>query len=55
MLVSVDGLILPADLFVFDMEEEPMTTLLPLILGRPFLRMARTKIDFFDGTLTMIM
>ncbi|CAN6711787.1 unnamed protein product [Malus baccata var. baccata] len=30
-----------------------MPTALPLILGRPFLRTARTKIDVYDGTLTM--
>lgn len=53
VLVSVYGLILPVDFFVLDMEEAPMPTLLPLILGRPFMRMARTKIDVFDGTLIM--
>ena len=53
VLVSVDGLILPADFFVLDMEEAPVSTSLPLILGRPFMRTARTKIDVFDGTLTM--
>ncbi|CAN6716366.1 unnamed protein product [Malus baccata var. baccata] len=35
------------------MEYDPMPTALPLILGRPFLRTARTKIDVYDGTLTM--
>ena len=35
------------------MEHDPMPTALPLILGRPFLRTARTKIDVYDGTLTM--
>ncbi|KAM1306652.1 hypothetical protein ACFX2H_009008 [Malus domestica] len=35
------------------MEHDPMPTALPLILGRPFLRTERTKIDVYDGTLTM--
>ncbi|CAN6695643.1 unnamed protein product [Malus baccata var. baccata] len=35
------------------MEHDPMPTALPLILGRPFLRTTRTKIDVYDGTLTM--
>ncbi|CAN6678038.1 unnamed protein product [Malus baccata var. baccata] len=36
-----------------EMEHDPMPTALPLILGRPFLRTARTKIEVYDGTLTM--
>ncbi|KAM2864196.1 hypothetical protein FF1_022888 [Malus domestica] len=35
------------------MEHDPMPTALPLILGRPFLRTVRTKIDVYDGTLTV--
>ncbi|KAM1381105.1 hypothetical protein ACFX2I_022750 [Malus domestica] len=35
------------------MEHDPMPTAFPLILGRPFLRTARTKIDVYDGTLTV--
>ncbi|XP_050142227.1 uncharacterized protein LOC126618186 [Malus sylvestris] len=46
-------LIFPADFFVLEMEHDPMPTALPLILGRLFLRTARTKIDVYDGTLTM--
>ncbi|XP_062006666.1 uncharacterized protein LOC133723817 [Rosa rugosa] len=53
MLVQVNHLIFPADFFVLDMEPEPVPYDLPLILGRPFLRTARTKIDVFEGTLTM--
>ncbi|CAN6543412.1 unnamed protein product [Malus baccata var. baccata] len=53
VLVQVNELIFPADFFVLEMEHDPMLTALPLILGRPFLRMARTKIDVYDGTLTM--
>ncbi|KAM1511344.1 hypothetical protein ACFX10_020250 [Malus domestica] len=36
-----------------NMEQDPMPTTLPLILGRSFLRTARMKIDVYDGTLTM--
>ncbi|CAL2246946.1 unnamed protein product [Prunus armeniaca] len=53
VLVQVNELIFPADFFVLEMEHDPVPTALPLILGRPFLRTARTKIDVYDGTLTM--
>ncbi|CAN6552449.1 unnamed protein product [Malus baccata var. baccata] len=53
VLVQENELIFPADFFVLEMEHDPMPTAFPLILGRPFLRMARTKIDVYDGTLTM--
>ncbi|XP_068344115.1 uncharacterized protein [Pyrus communis] len=53
VLVQVIELIFPADFFVLELEHDPMPTALPLILGRPFLRTARTKIDVYDGTLTM--
>ncbi|CAN6723342.1 unnamed protein product [Malus baccata var. baccata] len=53
VLVQVNELIFPADFFVLEMEHDPMPTALALILGRPFLRTARTKIDVYDGTLTM--
>ncbi|XP_068344140.1 uncharacterized protein [Pyrus communis] len=49
----MNELIFPADFFVLKMEHDPMPTALPLILGRPFLRTARTKIDVYDGTFTM--
>nr|XP_028954195.1 uncharacterized protein LOC103425555 [Malus domestica] len=53
VLVQVNELIFPADFFILEMEHDPMSTALPLILGRPFLRTTRTKIDVYDGTLTM--
>ncbi|CAN6701410.1 unnamed protein product [Malus baccata var. baccata] len=53
VLVQVNELIFPADFFVLEMEHDPMPTALPLILGRPFLRTTWTKIDVYDGTLTM--
>ena len=53
VLVKVDDLIFPADFLVLEMEHDPMPTSLPLILGRGFMRTARTKIDVYEGTLTM--
>ena len=35
------------------MEKESPTNQSPLILGRPFLKIARTKIDVYEGTLSM--
>ncbi|CAN6678023.1 unnamed protein product [Malus baccata var. baccata] len=43
----------PADFYVLDMEDSPHSTPLPILLGRPFMKTARTKIDVFKGTLTM--
>ncbi|KAI5324131.1 hypothetical protein L3X38_033204 [Prunus dulcis] len=55
VLVNVEGLILPADFLVLEMEEAPIPdNELPLIFGRPFMATAKTKIDVEQGTLTMI-
>ncbi|KAI5347397.1 hypothetical protein L3X38_015276 [Prunus dulcis] len=54
VLVKVNELIFPVDFLVLEMEEVPIPGKdLPLILGRPFMRTARTKIDVYEGTLTM--
>ncbi|CAN6720965.1 unnamed protein product [Malus baccata var. baccata] len=53
VLVQVDNLILPADFYVLEMEDSPNVTPLPILLGRHFMKTARTKIDVFKGTLTM--
>ncbi|KAI5328160.1 hypothetical protein L3X38_027556 [Prunus dulcis] len=54
VLVNVEGLILPADFLVLEMEEAPIPdNELPLIFGRPFMATAKTKIDVEEGTLTM--
>ncbi|KAM1660255.1 hypothetical protein ACFX2K_003267 [Malus domestica] len=53
VLVQVDNLIFPADFYVLEMEDSPNVTPLPILLGRPFLKTVRTKIDVFKGTLTM--
>ncbi|KAM1255937.1 hypothetical protein ACFX2G_030712 [Malus domestica] len=53
VLVQVDNLIFPADFYVLEMEHSPNVTPLPILLGRPFMKTTRTKIDVFKGTLTM--
>ena len=51
VLVMVDKLIFPADFYVLDMEHDSHAT--PILLGRPFLKTASTKIDVSNGSLTM--
>ncbi|XP_044466609.1 uncharacterized protein LOC123196623 [Mangifera indica] len=53
VLVQVNELIFPADFYVFDMEDDNSSKLVPILLGRPFLKTSRTKIDILEGTLTM--
>ncbi|KAJ8772937.1 hypothetical protein K2173_028114 [Erythroxylum novogranatense] len=53
VLVQVNGLIFPADFFILDMEDDKSSNSSDILLGRPFLSTARTKIDVHDGTLTM--
>ena len=53
VLGQVNGLIFPADFYVLDMDGECSPKKLPLLLGRPFMKIARTKIDVYNGTLTM--
>ena len=53
VLVQVNHLIFPADFYVLDMEDSSTSPPLPILLGRPFMKTARTKIDVFTGTLTM--
>ncbi|RDX96927.1 hypothetical protein CR513_20355, partial [Mucuna pruriens] len=53
VLIQVNELIFPADFYVLDMEDETSRKDSTLILGRPFLMTARTKIDVHVGTLSM--
>ncbi|RDX75991.1 hypothetical protein CR513_44074, partial [Mucuna pruriens] len=53
VLVQVNELIFPVDFYVLDMEDETSGQGSTLILGRPFLMTARTKIDVQAGTLSM--
>ncbi|XP_052725969.1 uncharacterized protein LOC128194417 [Vigna angularis] len=53
VLVRVGELIFPADFYVLETEEGFSHGSAPIILGRPFLKTARTKIDVYVGTLSM--
>ena len=50
VLIKVDKLIFPVDFFVLDMSDSATA---PIMLGRPFMKTSRTKIDIFNGMLTM--
>ncbi|XP_042387631.1 uncharacterized protein LOC121979712 [Zingiber officinale] len=53
VLVKVRELIFPADFYILDMEGDVLANRALLILGRSFLKTARTKIDVHAGTLSM--
>ncbi|KAK1427528.1 hypothetical protein QVD17_16215 [Tagetes erecta] len=53
VLVQVNELVFPADFYVLDMENDNASDTSSILLGRPFLKTARTKIDVYDGTLSM--
>ncbi|RDX90200.1 hypothetical protein CR513_27963, partial [Mucuna pruriens] len=49
VLVQVNELIFPTNFYMLDMEEETLGKGSTLIMGRPFLMIARTKIDVHVG------
>ncbi|KAL5583464.1 hypothetical protein UlMin_015906 [Ulmus minor] len=49
----VNEMVFPADFYVIDMCEDANSKAAPLLLGRPFMKTAQTKIDVHNGTLTM--
>ncbi|XP_068649028.1 uncharacterized protein [Aristolochia californica] len=51
VLVQVNDLIFPANFYVLDIEKGDQIA--PILLGRPFLKTSKTKIDVHSGTLTM--
>ncbi|KAK9143489.1 hypothetical protein Syun_012889 [Stephania yunnanensis] len=53
VLVRVNEFVFPADFYVVDMKEESFPNASSVLLGRPFLKTAKTKIDVDDGSLTM--
>ncbi|KAG6529446.1 hypothetical protein ZIOFF_011644 [Zingiber officinale] len=53
VLMRVKDLIFPADFYILNMEGDSSSGHSLLIFGRPFLKMARTKIDVHAGTLSM--
>ncbi|KAL0318812.1 UNVERIFIED_CONTAM: hypothetical protein Sangu_2037400 [Sesamum angustifolium] len=50
VLVQVNELVFPADFYVLDMREDNSPSSTSILLGRPFLKTARTKIDVHAGT-----
>ncbi|XP_027170440.1 uncharacterized protein LOC113770231 [Coffea eugenioides] len=53
VLVQVNELVFPADFYILDVGDEKSINPSPILLGRPFLSTARTKIDVNEGTLSM--
>ncbi|KAL0400113.1 UNVERIFIED_CONTAM: hypothetical protein Sradi_2354600 [Sesamum radiatum] len=53
VLVQVNELVFSIDFFVIDMREDNSAHSTSILLGIPFLKTARTKIDVHNGTLTM--
>ena len=53
VLVRVGELVFPADFYVLEMEGDAAVDSHPIILGRPFMMTAQTKIDVSRGTLSM--
>ncbi|KAL0345937.1 UNVERIFIED_CONTAM: hypothetical protein Sradi_4425000 [Sesamum radiatum] len=53
VVVHVNELVFPADFYVLGMREDNSPNSTSILLGRPLLKTARTKIDVHSGTLTM--
>ncbi|XP_012435429.2 uncharacterized protein LOC105762056 [Gossypium raimondii] len=53
VLVQVNELVFPTDFYVLDMGPNDNSIDVPLLLGRPFPKTARMKIDVHKGNLTM--
>src|SRR6187200_2502775 len=53
VLVQVNELVFPGDFYVLDMGDDDTTQSNSILLGRPFLKKAKTKIDVYNGTLSM--
>ncbi|KAM1453509.1 hypothetical protein ACFXTO_003116 [Malus domestica] len=51
VLVHVNRLVFPADFYVLEMEDSNHSPQLPILIGRPFMKTARTKIDVFKGNI----
>ena len=53
MLVQVNELVFPADFYVLDMEDDSSPNSTLILLGRPFSKTTRVKIDVHEGPLTI--
>ncbi|XP_076949376.1 uncharacterized protein LOC143622002 [Bidens hawaiensis] len=53
VLVQVNEVVFPVDFYVLDMQDDDKPNSSSILLGRPFLKTLRTKIDVYNGTLSM--
>ena len=53
VLVKVNNLIFPIDFYVLYMDDSASSAPSPILLGRPFLKIVKAKIDVDKGILTM--
>ncbi|XP_027182272.1 uncharacterized protein LOC113780690 [Coffea eugenioides] len=53
VLVQVNELVFPADFYILNVGDEKSLNSSPILLGRPFLSTARTKINVNENTLSM--
>ncbi|KAL0294761.1 UNVERIFIED_CONTAM: hypothetical protein Sradi_6870800, partial [Sesamum radiatum] len=53
VLVQVNELVFPADFYVLDMMGDNFPNSTSILLGRPFLKTSKTKIDVDVGILSM--
>ncbi|CAN6573173.1 unnamed protein product [Malus baccata var. baccata] len=53
VLVQMNHLVFPVDFYVLEMGDSNHSPQLPILLGQPFMKTTRTKINVFKGTLTM--
>ncbi|KAL0445392.1 UNVERIFIED_CONTAM: hypothetical protein Slati_2261900 [Sesamum latifolium] len=53
VLVKANELVFPADFYVLDMMGDNSPSSTSILLGRPFLKTSKTKIDVDDGILSM--
>ncbi|XP_019178790.1 PREDICTED: uncharacterized protein LOC109173896 [Ipomoea nil] len=53
VLVQVNGLVFPVDFYVLKMNDDAIDQSTPILLGRPFMKTAKTKIDVDKGILSV--
>ncbi|XP_071921856.1 uncharacterized protein [Coffea arabica] len=53
VLVKVNEFIFPVNFYIVDMNDEYSTNSAVILMGRPFMSTARTKIDVHEGTLSV--
>ncbi|XP_057999087.1 uncharacterized protein LOC131177925 [Hevea brasiliensis] len=53
VLVQVNELVFPTNFYVFNMDDNHSSSSCPILLGRPFLKTSRAKIDVHNGSFNM--